>query len=120
MMHFIKNKIKHFLTIFFLVQAHSVEAAGNDGINFKMKSFLGVSSIEEFILAVLNVFITVAIPIIVIMIIYSGFLYVTANGNESQVTKANTSMTYTVLGGILVIGAVALAGVIKNLLVAIG
>ncbi len=110
--------LRFFFFLFFINVSFS-EAVGGDGIKFQVKSFLGVSTIQDFLLAVLNVFITVATPIIVIMIIYSGFLYVTARGNESQITKASTSMTYAIIGGILVIGAVALAGVINRLLVAV-
>lgn len=76
---------------------------------------LKVTSLEELLVAILNIIIVLAIPIIVFFIIYSGFLYVTARGNASQVEQATRSLTYAIVGGVLIIGAVAIAEIVKNL-----
>jgi hypothetical protein len=84
------------------------------GISFTWESFIGPTSLRDVVLALLNAFIVIAIPIIVIAIIYAGFLYVTARGNTQQVQQATRALTYAIIGGILVIGAVAIAAVIGN------
>ncbi len=80
-----------------------------------LKNPLEVDSLEELLVAILNIIIIIAIPIIVFFIIYSGFLYVTAKGNASQVEQATRSLTYAIVGGVLIIGAVAIAEIVQNL-----
>lgn len=74
-----------------------------------------INSIEGLLVAVLEIIIIISIPIIVIFIIYSGFLYVTARGNPQQIEQASKSLTYAIIGGVLIIGAVAIAQIIRNL-----
>ena len=71
-------------------------------------------SAEGLILVILNALITIAIPIVTLMIIYAGFLYVTARGNAEQTKKATTALTYAIIGAILIIGAVAITGIMQE------
>jgi hypothetical protein len=75
-----------------------------------------LTSVEAFIVAILDFVTVVAIPIIVLAIIYAGFLYVTARGNAQQTEQATRALTYAIIGAVLVLGAVALSEVIKNLI----
>jgi hypothetical protein len=75
---------------------------------------LVVNSLEDLIVAILNIFITLMIPIIVFFIILAGFKYVTAQGNPGQIEEATTTFTYAVIGGVLILAAVAIAEIIKN------
>lgn len=75
---------------------------------------LVVNSLEDLIVAILNIFITLMIPIIVFFIILAGFKYVTAQGNSGQIEEATTTFTYAVIGGVLILAAVAIAEIIKN------
>lgn len=52
--------------------------------------------------------------IVVIAIIYSGFLFVTAQGNEEQLKKAKRAFTYTAIGAAILLGAWTIALVIEN------
>jgi hypothetical protein len=87
-------------------------------LKFEFKSLITPNSIEELLLVILNTFIVIAVPIIVLYIIYAGFLYVTARGNAEQTKQATQALTYAVIGGVIVIGAVAIAEVIKNVVAA--
>jgi hypothetical protein len=85
-------------------------------IAYNIRNPLGEgATIEGVIVAILNAFIIIAIPIIILMIIYSGFLYVTARGNAEQTKKATTALTYAIIGGVIIIAATALAEIIKGL-----
>ena len=68
-------------------------------IEYDLPNFLTVGTIEELILAILRIIITVAVPIIILFIIYAGFLYVTARGNAEQTQKATRALTYSIIGG---------------------
>ena len=84
-------------------------------LSFKPKSPINAGSAQELITAVLGILIVIATPIIVLFIIYAGFLYVTAQGNAEQVKQATRALTYAIIGGVLIIGAVALSGIIEGL-----
>jgi uncharacterized membrane protein len=85
------------------------------GISFTLQSPLATDSIEGLIVAILEFVVIIATPIVVLFIIYSGFLYVTARGNAEQTKKATTSLTYAIIGGILILGAVALSAIIAGI-----
>lgn len=74
----------------------------------------GNDSLEAFLLNVIAILRIFAVPIIIFMIIYAGFLYVLARGNEEQVTKATRALTYAVIGGLLIIGAEVILRVIQG------
>lgn len=85
--------------------------------NTSLENPLRVSSLEELLSAILNIVIVLATPIIVFFIIYAGYLYVTARGNAAQVEQATRALTYAIIGGVLIIGAVAIAEIVSNLVV---
>ncbi len=52
--------------------------------------------------------------VVVVFIIYSGFLFVKASGNTTKLTEARTVFLYTVIGAAILLGAMVLARVIKG------
>lgn len=80
----------------------------------EVTSHIKPTSVEEFLLAILEIFIILATPLIVLFIIYAGFLYVTARGNTEQVGQATRALTYAIIGGVIILGAVALSAVIEG------
>ena len=111
-----KTKQASLIVSTFLLGATTVFAQGKDleGIKFSVKSYLPFDSLTEFVQAILEVFIIIATPIVVLAIIYSGFLYVTARGNVEQTKKATTALTYAIIGGVIIIGSVAIAEIVGN------
>lgn len=51
----------------------------------------------------------VGIPVAAIFIIYSGFLFVTASGNEEKLKKAKEYFFWTIVGAGIIVGANAIA-----------
>lgn len=70
------------------------------------------SSIPQFISGALKVMVMVALPIITLFMVYSGFLFVFAQGNQEQLAKAKTNFVYVVIGSILILGAWVFASLI--------
>jgi len=85
------------------------------GGSSQLRNPLQFNSFNEFLVGILNIVIIIAVPIIVFFIILAGFKYVTARGNATQVQDATRALTYAVIGGVLILGAVAIAGIIRNL-----
>ena len=81
---------------------------------------LAFPDIQSFIGAVLNVLIVILTPIVIIFIILAGFKYVTAAGNASKIEEATKALTYAVIGGVLIIGAVTISQIIGNLVTTFG
>ena len=56
-----------------------------------------------------NLATTVAIPFVVVFLMWAGFLFVSARGNPQQLTKAKETFYWTIIGAAVVVGASALA-----------
>jgi len=76
---------------------------------------LRVRTIPELVQTLLQVFVVLAIPVIVFFIILAGFKYVTARGDAKAVGEATQALTNAVIGALLIIGAASLAAILGNL-----
>ena len=47
------------------------------------------------------------------MIVYVGFLFVAARGNEEKIRSARDALMWTVIGGLILLGAEAISLVIQ-------
>ena len=78
----------------------------------------GIQTIPQFIKSVLSIVIKIGIPIASVFIIYAGFLFITAQGNESKVTAAKKALLWSCIGfGVLLaswIFAIAAEGFITS------
>lgn len=83
-------------------------------INTKIDNPLGsgIDSIPKLIEAIINIVLMIGIPIVVLAIIYTGFLFVKAQGNPEQITKAKSALLYTLIGAALLLGAFVIANAI--------
>jgi hypothetical protein len=84
-------------------------------ISFQLKNPLGSSTtLDGFLAKILDAIVLLLSPVVVIMLLYSGFLFVTAQGKAEEITKAKQALIYTLIGAAIVLGAKGLAEVIKN------
>ena len=86
------------------------------GLNFELKNPFAVgNTLFELLETVVN---RIVLPIggmlAVLAFIYSGFLYVTAQGNPTKLATANKALLYTAIGTALLLGSWALANVIRG------
>ena len=70
------------------------------------------SSVQGFIAGALLVMVKVALPFITLAFVYSGYLFISAQGKIDQLTKAKTNFLYTVVGALLILGAWELANLL--------
>ena len=81
-------------------------AAVNQALNIHLQNPLsGVSTIPDAINKILSVVIRVALPLIIIMFIWSGLTFIMARGNPTEIGKAKNIFLYTVIGTLLILGA---------------
>ncbi len=74
----------------------------------------------EFLLAIISVLLLFALPIIIFFIMYAGFQFVTAAGNESKVSAAKSTLLWAVIGGVIILGSKLIITVIQGTITAFG
>jgi hypothetical protein len=80
---------------------------------------VNASTLDGLIKTILEGVIKIGIPIIALAIIYSGFLFVAARGNSEKISKAKDALLYTLIGAAILLGAWAIALLIKNTVLAL-
>lgn len=79
-----------------------------------------IDSIPRLLLALVDLVFLIGVPIVVMSIIYSGFLFVTAGDNESKSGKARFVFTWTMIGALVLFGAKAIALAIQTTVLNLG
>jgi len=114
----LSNILKYSFVIVFIftliTSAVCVNASGLGNVTTTISNPLGdkITDIPSFIKAAITVVLTVGIPIIALAIIYTGFLFVEAQGNPEKLTKAKKALLYTLIGAALLLGAFVIANAI--------
>jgi hypothetical protein len=96
-----------------------VPGSGNSAITVKLDNPLGSTTIYQFLEKVLGLMVNIGFPVLILAIVYTGFLFVKAQGNESELGKAKQAFFYTIIGGVILLGAEiivrAISGTISQL-----
>ena len=87
--------------------------SATDGFG-RLTNPLKSDSITAFFTSILDIILTFAIPIVVLFIMYAGFLYVTARGDEGKIKTAHAALTWAIVGGVIVLGAKLIIDVIQG------
>lgn len=71
------------------------------------------SSLNGFIANVLGLVTRIGSIFVVLMLVYVGFLFVKAQGKDSELASARQALLYTLVGALILLGAQALAAGIQ-------
>jgi heme/copper-type cytochrome/quinol oxidase subunit 2 len=71
-------------------------------------------TLQDFIFLLLDIIQLVLFPVVVVCIVYAGFLMVTAGGDEAQVSKSKVWIVWSIVGAAIIIGAKVIAGFIAG------
>ena len=102
---------------FFVVLADAEITPIPNTENLQVHNPIEAKSIPDLIKILLEGVIKIGIPIVVLAIIYSGFLFVFAGGNSEKVTKARDALVYSVIGAAILLGSWGIAELIKTTVV---
>jgi len=80
---------------------------------------LKVNSIEELVLTIIDVILVFLLPVIILYIMYAGYLFVTAQGNPGELTAAKKALLTALIGGVIILGARAILDVVKGTIEAV-
>lgn len=78
-----------------------------------------INSLDGFIQKILEGVIKIGIPIVALAVVYSGFLFVKAQGNSEEIGKAKDALLYTVIGAAILFGSWAIAQLISETVIGI-
>jgi hypothetical protein len=116
----IKKNIKKIVGLFLLTPYYLfAQSAGGSGISIP-NPLNRTDNIFGLIRAVLDFVTKVGAAIVVFMVIYSGFLFVQAQGDPGKIKTAKNVFFWTVIGGVVLLGAQVLASVICNTALQLG
>jgi uncharacterized membrane protein len=75
---------------------------------------LTVNTIAEFVQKLLEVVVNIGVIVLGIMLVYVGYLFVVAQGNEEKLREAKRAFVWTVIGGAILLGAWGISMAIKE------
>jgi hypothetical protein len=104
------NKLISFIAVLHLNFFLALQVNAQDG---GFTNPLNVDSFEEFIYIIVRTVMFILFPIVVLMMVYTGFMFVKAQGNPQKIAEARRALMWTIIGGMLVLGAYALAMAVK-------
>lgn len=74
----------------------------------------GVDTFDQFLKAILDGVIQIGTIILIMMLVYVGFKFVVARGNPEEIQSARSALVWTVIGGLVLLGATTIQMVITG------
>ena len=71
------------------------------------------NTLSGFLQAILSSLIFILFPVIVMMLVYSGFLFIAAQGNPEKLRTARRVFLWTLIGGFVILASWAIAQAIQ-------
>lgn len=66
-------------------------------------------TLQDFIFLLLDILQLILLPVVVVCIVYAGFLMVTAGGDESQISKSKVWIWWALVGVAIILSAKVIA-----------
>ncbi len=87
---------------------------GPTSVGISFNNPLKFQSIPQFVRGLLDVLVIIAFPIIILFIVYAGFLFVSARGNPDKINEAKRLLLWTIVGALIILGASVIARAIEG------
>lgn len=92
-----------------------IEGGTNPGASGGLTNPLNdIDSLPEFLNAILGGIVQIGTIILIMMLVYVGFLFVAARGNAEKIQGAKSALVWTVIGGLILLGATSIQLVIEG------
>lgn len=118
---FVWSSVGSVLVFFGLADgAHAQDTGGVPVVTTGLKNPISVDTLAGFVKSILDIVVTIGIPIVALAIIYSGFLFVKARGDAKELGTAKETFLYTIIGAAIVLGSWVLAQAICSTVAQLG
>lgn len=91
----------------------------NPSAGTQLQNPLGSATLSGFIATVLVGLGQVGYVLVILALVYTGFLFIAAQGKEEKIREARQALLYTVIGGVILLGATALYALIQGTVAAL-
>ncbi len=115
MISFVKTNLKKIryvaaavAAVFLALPAIALAAAPDLGLQYATATGLGTVDIRTTIARIISYFLGLLGLVVLVLILYAGFTWMTAGGNEEKVTSAKRTLTNSVIGLVIIISAFAI------------
>src|SRR6185436_16660536 len=71
----------------------------------KLCNPISYSTLQDFVASVLDIVMLIGIPIVAIFIIYSGYLFISAQGDPGKLKTAKETFLWTIVGAAVLLGS---------------
>ena len=85
------------------------QAEGYFGLNYATALDLGTKDLRESAIDIINVVLGFLGIVAIIIVLWGGFMWMTAGGNEEKVTKARQLLVAGITGLVIILAAYAIA-----------
>ena len=123
-MNYIKKNLCTIILLTFMLAlpvlslADSTLPVGSDA-STKIVNPIKSTTLVDLIKTILEGIIKIGMPVIVLAIIYSGFLFVSARGKPEKLEEAKKALLYTLIGAAILLGSWAIAQLISDTVLAL-
>lgn len=81
-----------------------------------LPNFLGVTTVSQLLSRIFNFLVPLALSFAALMLIWSGFLFATAQGNDEKLKQARKNFIWTIIGIFIILASNAIIHYISGLL----
>lgn len=90
-----------------------LEAASSGAVT----SFGSSATATQFLKSILGTIMYMSIPVIGLVLVYAGFMFITARGNTTKISTSIHNLTYIIAGIALVLGSYMIATMVYNTII---
>jgi hypothetical protein len=91
----------------------STNGAVNTPTQFsRLQNPIEANSFQELINDIVFIAMLIGGPLVVLAFVYTGFLFVKAQGNSTKLSEAKDALLYTVIGAFILLGAQVIASLV--------
>lgn len=108
-----------FLSSFYIGIADTAVKICDPATSGQICNPIKINTLNGFIQKILEGVIKIGIPVVALAVVYSGFLFVKAQGNSEEIGKAKDALLYTLIGAAILFGSWAIAQLISETVIGI-
>jgi hypothetical protein len=90
------------------------EGQATGGVQSNLINPLNAGTFEELITDILDAVVQLGAIFLVLALVWTGFLFVQAQGSEDKIKQAREALFWSVAGGLILLGASAISLAIKG------
>ncbi len=80
----------------------------------KLENPIKYNNFTDFVAAVVDAAVRILLPFVVLAFIWSGFLFIHAQGKPEEIKKAQQAILWSIVGAFILLGAAGFAAIIRE------